>query len=109
MKYEKSMLLEILGDTIENRILDFLLEGRGISYSKTDIANGCGISRPTVYKILPRLIKNNTVKLERKLGRISLYKINEQNEKVKTLFKLEEILLKGSFSQIELKPVPILS
>ena len=103
---EKSMLLEVLGDTIENQILDFLLEGRGISYSKTDIANGCDISRPTVYKILPKMLKDKTLILERKLGRISLYRINEQNERVKTLFKLEEMLLKESFAQFEIKLVP---
>ena len=106
MKYEKSMLLEVLGDSVENRIIDFLMEGRGISYSKTDIAGGCEISRPTVYKVLPRMTKNGVISFERKLGTISLYKINEQNEKIKALFKLEEILLKESFEQIELKTVP---
>ncbi len=107
MAYEKSMLLNVIGDSVENRILDFLLEGRGISYSKTDIAGGCKLSRPTIYKVLPVLLKTNVVKLERKLGRISLYKINEQNDRVKALFKLEEILLKESFNQIELKPVSV--
>jgi Mn-dependent DtxR family transcriptional regulator len=106
MTYEKSMLLEVISDTIENRILDFLLEGRGISYSKTDIADACEISRPTVYKILPKMLNDGTVKFERKLGTISLYRINEQNEKVKALFKLEEILLKESFDQIEINTVP---
>ncbi len=43
MKQEKSMLLETIGDTTENRMIDFLIEGKGISYSKKDIAEGCDI------------------------------------------------------------------
>jgi Fe2+ or Zn2+ uptake regulation protein len=105
MKYEKSMLIEAIGDTMENRIIDFLIEGKGIDYSKTDMANGCDISRPTVYKILPKLVKEGVVKVKRTIGRITLYQLNEENEKVKALIKLEEILLKKSFEEIEGKPV----
>ncbi len=101
MKYEKSMLLEVIGDTTENRVIDFLIEGKGLSYSKTDIAEGCSLSRPTVYKILPKLLKDGVVKIKRKIGRITLYQLNEQNRKVRALIKLEEILLKKSFEEIE--------
>jgi DNA-binding transcriptional ArsR family regulator len=101
MAYEKSMLLEVIGDTPENRAIDFLLEGKGIDYSITDIAGGCEVSRPTVYKILPKLMKDGVVKAWRKIGRITLYRLNGQNEKVRALMKLEEILLKESFAQVE--------
>ena len=97
---EKSPLLETIGDTVENRVIDFLIEGGGIDYSKTDIADGCEISRPTLYKILPKLIEEGTVKATRKLGQIELYTLNEENEKVKTLLKLEEILLRKSFESV---------
>ena len=109
---EKSILLETIGDTIENRIIDFLIEGRGIDYSKTDIADGCEISRPTVYKILPKLIKEGLVKITRTIGRIMLYTLNTENEKVRTLLKLEEMLLKKSFESVEQKniaPAPSIS
>ncbi len=101
MKYEKSMLLETIGNTLENRVIDFLIEGKGISYSKKDIAEGCAISRPTIYKILPSLVKNGIIKIDRKIGKITLFKLNETNERVRKLLKLEEILLKDSFKQIE--------
>ncbi|MCI0504238.1 hypothetical protein L0Y65_06040 [Candidatus Micrarchaeota archaeon] len=99
MTYEKSMLLEVIGDTPENRVIDFLIEGRGIDYSKTDIAEGCGLSRPTIYKLLPGLIKNGIVRIKRKVGRITLYQLDEKNNRVKALVKLEEILLKESFEE----------
>jgi Fe2+ or Zn2+ uptake regulation protein len=98
---EKSLLLETIGDTVENRILDFLIEGRNIDYSKKDIADGCEISRPTVYKILPKLVKDGSVKVTRKIGRITLYSINPANERARILIKIEEMLLNGSFEDIE--------
>ncbi len=109
---EKSILLETIGDTIENRVIDFLIEGRGIDYSKTDIADGCEISRPTVYKVLPKLTKEGVVKITRKMGRITLYTLNIENEKVKNLLKLEQMLLQKSFEGVEEKtiaPVPSMS
>ncbi|MFA4819458.1 MAG: hypothetical protein WC613_00695 [Candidatus Aenigmatarchaeota archaeon] len=101
---EKSMLLEVIGDSIENRILDFLIEGVGIDYTKKDIADNCKISRPTLYKIFPELIKNKIIKPTRKIGRVQLYSLNTDNGRAKSLIKLEEILLKGSFEEVELRP-----
>lgn len=99
------MLLGVIGDSIENIIIDFLIEGIGIDYSKKDIAEGCGISRPTVYKLLPKMLKEGTVRKTRMLGRSTLYTINKENNKVQYLLKLEEMLLKTSFE--ELQPVRI--
>lgn len=98
---EKSLLLEVIGDTIENRIIDLLIEGRGLDYTKKDIADNCRISRPTLYKIFPKLIKEKIVKPTRIIGRIQLYSLNTENEKVKALLKLEEFLLKKSFEEVE--------
>lgn len=92
-----SMLLKVIGDAIENRIVDFMIEGRGIDYTKKDIADGCDISRPTLYKIFPKLLKDGTIKPTRKIGRVQLYSLNEENDKVKALIELETILLKKSF------------
>ncbi len=94
------MLLEVIGDAVENRIIDFLIEGRGLDYSKKDIADGCGISRPTLYKVLPRLVKKGVVKSTRTIGRVRLYSLNAENEKVKALLKLEEFLLKKSLDEV---------
>ncbi len=98
---DKSMLLEVIGDTVENKIIDFLIEGVGIDYTKKDIADNCDISRPTLYKILPKLIKTGIVKPTRSIGRVQLYSLNTGSEKVKALLKLEEFLLKKSFEHIE--------
>ena len=98
------MLLEIVGDSIENRVIDFLVEGVGIDYTKKDVADNSGISRPTLYKIFPKLVKQKIIKPTRTIGRVQLYSINTENEKVKALLKLEEFLLKKSFEEIEIRP-----
>ncbi len=98
---EKSMLLEVIGDTIENRIIDFLIEGRGSDYTKKDIAENCGISRPTLYKVFSKLVKEGIIKPTRAIGRVQLYTLNTGNEKIKALLKLEEFLLKKSFEEVE--------
>jgi len=41
--------------------------------------------------------------LTRTIGRVKLYSLNESNEKVKALLKLEEFLLKKSFEDEETK------
>ncbi|MBI1973587.1 hypothetical protein HYS54_02125 [Candidatus Micrarchaeota archaeon] len=97
---EKSMLLEVIGDSIENRVVDFLIGGKGLDYSKKDMADGCGISRPTLYKALPSLLKHGVVKSTRNIGRIKLFTLNTENEKVKALLKLETFLLNQSFESI---------
>ena len=106
---EKSMLLEVIGDTVVNRIVDFLIEGRGLDYTKKDIADGCEISRPTLYKVLPLLTKAGVVRPTRTLGKVQLYTLNEDSEKVKVLLKLEEILLKKSFEEVGTGKIKVLA
>lgn len=97
------MLLHVIGDTIENRVIDFLIEGRGIDYTKKDIADNCDISRPTLYKVFPKMLKEGIIKPTRKIGRVQLYSLNTDNEKVKALLELETILLKKSFDVVQRK------
>ncbi len=100
---EKSMLLGVIGDSIENRIIDFLIEGVGLDYTKKEIADNCDISRPTLYKVFPKLIKEGVARPTKKIGRIQLYSLNTENEKVKALLKLEGFLIKKSFEEVEQK------
>lgn len=100
---EKSMLLGVIGDTTENAVLDFLIEGMNFDYSKKHIADKCKISRPTLYRVLPKLVKEGLVRPTRKIGMIQLYAVNKGNERIRALLKLEEILLNRSFGEAEAK------
>ena len=97
------MLLEVIGDTVENRIIDFLIEGIKLDYTKKEIADNCDISRPTLYKVFPKLIKEGVAKPTKKIGRIQLYSLNTENDKVKALLKLDGFLIKKSFEEVEQK------
>ena len=41
---EKSLLLNLTGDLPMFKVIDFLLENKGMDFSKTDIAKGADIS-----------------------------------------------------------------
>lgn len=98
---DKSAFLEILGNSPEIKAIDFLIEGKGLEYTKIDVAKACEISTPTLYKIWQHLERNGIVKPTRKLAGATLYKLNESNELVKALIEVDRILLKKTFEEIE--------
>ena len=47
-----------LGDTPKIRVLEFLIEGRELDYSLSDIAEGAEIGRVTLFRIFDDLLKS---------------------------------------------------
>lgn len=94
---EKSVLLEIFGKTSELKVIDFLLDNNIFDYTKKEIANGAGISRPTLYKFFDKLVNSGLVIKTRKVRGVQMYKINLDSPIVKRLMELEtKISLKYS-------------
>ena len=100
---DKSMLLETIGNSTENRIIDFLIENYCFEYTKKDIATNCKISSSRAYPILTRLILQGFIKQARKNGKEQLYRLNRNNERAEALLKLEGFLLKKSFETVSEK------
>ncbi|HLC65672.1 MAG TPA: hypothetical protein VJI46_06135 [Candidatus Nanoarchaeia archaeon] len=90
---ETSVFREALGDTPVIRVLDFLIGGRGLDYSLTDIAENSNIGWTTLHRIWDRLIKFGMVVPTREIGRAKLYKLNAENPAVKDLIRLYDTLL----------------
>lgn len=90
-------------------ILEFLVENRAFDYSKEEIAKGSEISRPTLYRIWNVLEGNGIIEETRKYGNTQLYKINEKNELVKLLIKLEEAAVREQFKRMKSKNRKVLS
>lgn len=88
-------------DASVRKVLEFLVENRVFDYSKEEIAEGSDISRPTLYRIWPMLERNGLLQVTRKYGKTQLYKINEKNEIVKVLIKLEIAAVKEQFKRME--------
>ena len=84
-----------LGDTPKIRVLEFLIEGRELDYSLSDIAEGAEIGRVTLFRIFDDLIKNKIVIPTRRIGNAKLYKLNINNVFVKKLIELfDEIIFR---------------
>lgn len=90
---ETTIFREALGDSPVIRVLDFLIEGRGLDYSLTDIADNANIGWTTLHRIWDNLLKLEMVKPTRKIGRAKLFKLNEENLAVKELIKVYDTLL----------------
>lgn len=98
MEYEKSLFLELLGDSPLLRILDFLLEGRELDYPKKEIAENSNVSWNTLEKIWPHLIYKGFVIKTRKIGKQELFKLNLESELVKRLAAFDDSLIKYSLT-----------
>ena len=93
MMKETTIFREALGDSPVIRVLDFLIEGRGLDYSLTDIAENANIVWTTLHRIWDNLLRLNIVIPTREIGRAKLFKLNEGNPAVEKLIKLYDTLL----------------
>lgn len=90
---EKSLLLQLTGEMPLFKILDFLVENKGIDFTKKDIAEGAGISKASLFNYWPELEKNNIVRITRKFGKTKLYTLNTESPITKKILELESTLI----------------
>lgn len=84
-----------LGDTPKIRVLEFLIEGRELDYSISDIAEGAEIGRTTLFRIWDDLINNNIIVPTRQVGNAKLFRLNLNNLFVRKLVALfDEVILR---------------
>ena len=89
---ETTIFREALGDSPVIRVLDFLIEGRGLDYSLTDIAENSKIGWTTLHRIWDKLLRLEMVIPTREIGRAKLFKLNEDSNTVKGLIRLYDTL-----------------
>ena len=90
---EKTLFRDFVGDYPTTRILEFLIEGRAFDYTLTDISEGSEVSWRTLHRILPNFIKNKIIIITRTIGRVNLYKLNQENPAVTKLIELFDSIL----------------
>ena len=90
---ETTIFREALGDSPVIRVLDFLIEGRGLDYSLSDIAENSNIGWTTLHRIWNKLEKFEMVIFTREIGRAKLFKLNEENPSVKELIRVYDTVL----------------
>jgi hypothetical protein len=92
---EESLFLDFIGDSPTTRLIEYLIIGKDFDYTLTDLMNA-GLSWSTLNRIFPSFIKNKIVIQTRAIGKIKLYKLNQQNPLVKKLVELfDSIIFKG--------------
>lgn len=89
---ERSVFVEYLGDYPLIRVLDFLILGRDMDYSMTEIAENSGVGWTAFSGVWKKLTEKNIVIFTRKIGNARLYKLNIENAWVKALIKMDKII-----------------
>jgi len=89
-----SLLIQFMGENPSTKIIDFLIDNKGMDYSKTDIAQGAGISRGALFKHWNKIEEFKIAKETRRYGKTRLYTLNTENEIVQELLRLESTLIK---------------
>lgn len=90
---EKTPFTRAIGNTPKIKVLEFLIEGRELDYSISDIAEGAGIGRTTLFRIWNDMIVTGIVKHTRNIGNAKLYKLNIENKFVRKMVDLFDTLV----------------
>ena len=107
MEKEKSLLIKFLGENPIFRIVDFLIDNKGIDVTKKEIIEGAEISRAALFKYWPQLEEQEIVLITRQFGKTKLYTLNSKNPIVKKLLELESILIEKALDKERLIEVPV--
>ena len=94
---EETIFTKAIGNTPKIKVLEFLIEGRELDYSISDIAEGAGIGRTTLFRIWDDLLELKIIKPTREIGNAKLYKLNMENPFVKKMI--------GLFDSIVIEPL----
>ncbi len=90
---EKSLLLSLTGELPVFKVIDFLLENKGIDFSKSEIAKGAVISRASLFNYWPEIEKHGIVRVTRQFGKAKLYTLNSKNPVAQRIIELEKTLI----------------
>lgn len=92
---KKSKFLEAIGNNPKNKVLEFLIEGRELDYSISDIAEGSEISRVTLFRIFNTLLDKKIIVFTRRIGNAKLYKLNLENSFVRKMIEVYDMVVLG--------------
>jgi len=89
----ETIFTKAIGNTPKIKVLEFLIEGRELDYSISDIAEGAGIGRTTLFRIWNDLLNFDIIKHTRDIGNAKLYKLNLENLFVKKMIEMFDSLV----------------
>jgi len=89
----KTKLVRVFDNTPQIKVLEFLIEGRELDYSISDVAESSGIGRTTLFRIWDDFVELGIVKNTRNIGNAKLYKLNTANPFVRKFVDLFDTLV----------------
>ncbi|HLC74709.1 MAG TPA: hypothetical protein VJH88_02530 [Candidatus Nanoarchaeia archaeon] len=98
---EKSLFIQLVGETPLFKIMDFLVDNKGLDFTKEEIADGSCISRASLFNYWNELENRGIVKVTRKEGKTNHYTLNASNQITKHILELEMTLIEQSFEKNE--------
>ena len=78
---------ETYGSTIQNRILEYMLENQDLDFAIGNMANELNISRPKAYEVIANFMQKGFVKKSRMISKTQLYILNKENVRVQLFIK----------------------
>jgi predicted transcriptional regulator len=93
-----SLLLKVFGYSPKLRIIDIFLANPYFDFDKEELARELGMSKQTVYKNFKDLEELGVVKVSRRIGRATMYRIDRNYPLIKTL---NESVNEASFQMAE--------
>lgn len=84
----KTSFLRVMGANPINRVLDFLIENDRESWTMIEISKNANIGYSTLKLILPKLLKNKLIIIQKQIGKTKLYAVNKDNIIVKKIYEL---------------------
>ena len=105
---EKSLLINLTGELPLFKIIDFLLDNKGMDFSKSDISKGAGISRASLFNYWNEIEKHGIVKVTRSFGKTKLYTLNVKNPVTLKIIELEKTLIAEAMDRAKNKEKEIM-
>ena len=96
---ESSLLLKLTSETPLFRIIDFLVENKGLEFTKKEIIEGSNISRATFFNYWKVIESYGLVRVTRKFGKTKLYTLNSSNIIVNKILDLEKELISNAIEK----------
>jgi hypothetical protein len=90
---QKTLFRNVVGDSPTSKVVEFLITGRELDYSLSDIARNSSIGWTSLHRIWDALEKAGIVMQTRTVGKAKLFKLNMQNRIAKELVRLYDTVL----------------
>lgn len=91
MKKEVVPIVEVLGSSPTNKVLDFLMDNKDEGFSLTEIRDRAKVRYSTLQLLIPKILERELIRVKKRTGIISFYQINISNPFVQSLMFSREV------------------